>query len=125
MPRYFKVITVELVPNGKEYRLPNSLLHPTAKVLNVRARRTGYTLNDKALATGMFDSAMLKLKVSSTDVIENLPLQTIEQIDKATGKGFELNGLKDIDWGSSMLITQNGAAATANTALELAFEYEM
>lgn len=123
--RYLKAITVELVPNGKEYKLQSNVIHSDAKVVNVRARRNGYTLNDKPIASTMFDSAMLKLKVNSSDVIENLPLQTIEQIDKATGKGFELNGLKNVDWGSSMIIIQNPAAAVASTAIELVFEYEM
>jgi hypothetical protein len=123
--RYLKVLSVELVPNGKEYQFKSNAIYDTAKIINVRARRKGFTLNDKAIAEAVFDSAMLKLKVNSTDVIDHLPLQTIEQIDKATGKGFELNGLKNVDWGSSMIIIQNGAAAVANTSIELVFEYEM
>ena len=123
--RYLKAISVELTPNGKEYQFKSSALHNNARIINVRARRTGFTLNDKAIATAVFDAAMLKLKVNSSDVIENLPLQVIEQIDKATGKGFELNLLKDVDWTSSMVIIQNGAAAVANTSIELVFEYEM
>jgi hypothetical protein len=123
--RYLKAISVELSPNGKEYQFKANAIHNTAKIINVRARRKGFTLNDKAIAEAVFDAAMLKLKVNSTDVVDNLPLQTIEQIDKATGKGFELNGLKNIDWGSSMIIIQNGAAAVANTSIELVFEYEM
>ena len=123
--RYLKVISVELLPNGKEYTFKSSAIHSNAKIINVRARRNGFTLNDKAIATTVFDAAMLKLKVNSTDVIDSLPLQVIEQIDKATGKGFELNGLKNVDWGSSMIIIQNGAAAVANTSIELVFEYEM
>ena len=125
MARYLKAITVELVPNGTEYLLKSNAIHNTAKIINVRARRKGYTLNNKPIAETMFDNALLKLKVNSSDVIENLPLATIDQIDKATGKGFELNGLKNVDWGSSVIIVQNGSAATANTALELVFEYEM
>jgi hypothetical protein len=123
--RYLKAISVELSPNGKEYQFKSSALHNTAKIINVRARRKGFTLNDKPIAEAVFDAAMLKLKVNGSDVIEHLPLQMIEQIDKATGKGFELNRLKDVDWASSMIVIQNGAAAVANTSIELVFEYEM
>ena len=123
MARYFKTVSVELAANGREYKLQNDVSITSATIVSVRTRSKGYTLNGQKIASEVFDSALLKLKIDASDRVENLPLAIIDDMHKANGKGFELN-MKNIDWTGSVLTIQNPAAAVAGTAIELIFEYE-
>jgi hypothetical protein len=120
---YFKTVTLEVTPNGKEYKLSKDMSLNNALIRSIRTRSKGYSKNGFKIAAEIFDSALLTIKVNGSDVIENLPLVVIEEIQKSIGKGLEVN-LQNIDWSSSLITVQNGAAAVANTALELIFEYD-
>lgn len=119
---FIKVVTIPLVPNGREYKLQRDISIQNATVLNVRTRKTGYSLNGARIANEVFDSAMLSLKVSGIVQIENLPLTIVESVtSNVIGEGFKLN-MKDIDWASSILTIQNPSAIVTGTVIELVLE---
>ena len=123
--RYFKTIAVTLNTGTKDYPLPTQAGLTGAKIVSIRTRRTGKTLNGQSLATGpVFDSAMLTLRdaTSNHEVVENLPFAHIDQVTVATGKGLELS-MGELDFASSKISIQDSSVIGAGMAMEITLEF--
>ena len=123
--RYFKTIAVALNPGTKEYPLPTQAGMTGAKIVSIRTRRVGKTLNGQSLApSAVFDTAMLTLRdaTCNQEVVENLPFAHVDQVTVATGKGLELS-MGELDFASSKISVQDPSVIGAGMAMEITFEF--
>lgn len=106
----------------------NSVLDK-AVVKTIKTRRykaTRRTLQgDTIVNDANFESALLTLKVGTEDVVEQVPVELIEQATAAfPGKGYELN-YAGIDWNTSYVEIPEGVTLNTGAVFEftVVFQY--
>ena len=91
-----------------------------------RYKATRKTLQgDTIVNDANFESALLTLKVGTEDVVEQVPVELIEQATiAAPGNGYVLN-LAGIDWNTSYVEIGEGVALNAGAVFEftVVFQY--
>jgi len=126
MRKYTTVITAVLTANMQATQFTNlgdSL--KGKKVTSIRTRGGGYTINKKVVASETdVQSLTLELHTDGTDTLHRVPLAHILELSKGTNAalGFEINN-EVLDWDSTQVIAENGAALTTGQVVELVIQY--
>ena len=127
MAKYTKLLILSLVQNQAEYNYANAPLPEGAKVIGIKARKTGKTRGNKTLESGVgFDGLVLELKKQQVTIHE-LPVASIfNRSTQGDCLGYRFTDAIQLTWGDTgtRLISYDPSAVTTGNAVELEVEYE-
>ena len=75
---FIKLMVIQLTANKLSQYLPSGIIPDGAKIMSIKARKTGKTMNSATLESGAgFDGLVLGLKRVGSDVDIEIPLSSI------------------------------------------------
>jgi len=126
MRKYTTTITAVLTANMQATQFTNlgdSL--KGKKVTSIRTRGGGYSINKTAIASeANLQTLTLELHTDGTDTLHRIPLAHVLEMSKGANasQGMEIE-TQIIDWDTTQVIAENGAALTTGQVVELVIQY--